>query len=354
MPIRSPFSVSALVVLAALVPASAQANSPVGHADRSQYVEVMKRGNLVVKLHTSSCRLAITDTATPRAKSVKVSDLTENATFYNLQCRPGKSGCVTNHGSGAASWTPPISGLDHDEERLQTAALQCSVGMVSGADHFDWHWRSGSAAANTSLTSSSKRRFARDEFRRGVLRNPPSNAVDFGSWQRAAPKGICRVRFFGADYLGTIEHTSTDNAVSGQTKWGWSTSKHRYVSSSLGTGTKCRVRFTNSSINGVPDIGSFKHFDVLRAPDGHRWSNYTPGATVPSDAVVLGTRRNKAVYACRVRETFFGPKNHTQGLQLHHRDYAIGYYVDGSNECVAPDTKPYGANVKIQILRNPI
>lgn len=314
----------------------------------------MQRGALVVKLHTSTCRLAIKDTTTKRAKSVKVFDLTEGSTFGNLQCKPGHSGCITNHGTGADSWTPSFPSMSFDEERLQAAALQCSVGMLSSVDHLDWQWRSGSAAASVSLSQSSKRRFARDAYRRGVLHDPPSSGVDFGSWQQGAPLGICRVRFFGADYIGTIENAATDNFVSGQTTWGWSSSQHRYVSSALGTGTKCRVRFSNAVHNGVPDIGSFKHFDALRAPEGYRWSNYTPGAAVPSDAAVLGTRRNKAVYACRVRHDFLGPKNHTQGLQFRHRDNALGYYVEGSNECVAPDTKPYSSNTTIQILRNPI
>ena len=346
-------SLALLTTLAA--PGAADAGSPEGHADKAYFVTFLQKGNWQYRIHTSKCQVLVKDTAAKRGKIASVADLTETSTVHNLVCKPGKEGCVNElAGTGATGWGSPPS-LGFDDERLADAAMMCSKGLIATLPHFTWTW-AGTDATSIDLAPSSAARFSQKTFKAGVLKSPPSAVASYGKLQLGANQGICRVRFFGADYLGTIEDAATIGHESGQTIWKWSSAQHKYVAaSSVGSGTKCRVRFGTGSLNGVPDIGTFTDFDVLEAKSSYRWSNYTPGAAVPSDAVPLGTRRNKVLYACRAKHEHEGPPNFTTGTRYLFKDTQIGYYVEGSDQCIVPGVGTTNtSNVEIRILRNPI
>lgn len=336
-------------------PAVATAQAPAGHADRSHWVKFMDKGPWEFRLHTGTCRLLVKDTAAKRAKSVQVADLAPQASLSNLACKPGKPNCVTNHASAnatnpSASW----SALSPNERDLQTAALQCQPWLLPGDNNFAWTWR-GSNANTVGISVASKRRFGRDRIMDGTLQTP-GNWTKWGSWKNAAKKGVCRVHFLGADYIGTIEHKNTIGAHPQQKIYRWSSTAHRYVeTSNIGSGTKCRVRFDAGSRNGVHSIATFKHFDALKAAQGHRWGAFTPGGAVPSDAAVVGARKDGAVYACRAKHDHKSLKNQTMGTQYRYQDYDIGYFVEGSDACVTPSLAATSSSaVSYSILRNPI
>ncbi len=351
-----PKHLTTLALLTAfIVPAIASAQPAEGHADRSHWVEFMEKGPWQFKLHTGTCRLLIKDTAAKRARTVQVGDLAENATLSNLTCKPGKPNCVNEHASSqATASSPPWGALSEDQRDIQAAVLRCSPWLLPGDELFSWTWH-GSNASSVSLSTASKQRFARSRIKNGIIQMP-GNWTKFGLWKNGAKKGICRVRYLGADYIGTIEHQSTIGADPQQKIYRWSSSAHRYVeTSNIGSGTKCRVRFAQGIRNGVHEIATFKHFDVLRAQQGHRWGSFTPGGAVPSDAAVVGTQKAGAVYACRTKHDFDGPKNQTMGTQYRYQKYDIGYFIQGTDKCVTPSKA--GSNseaASYSILRNPI
>lgn len=351
-----PHRLTTVAFLTALaIPAAAHAQEPQGHADRAHWVKFMEKGPWQFKLHTGTCKLLIKDTAAKRAKSVKIADLAPQASLSNLVCKPGRADCVTDHVSASAtSPSTSWSALSQDEQKLEAAALQCSPWLLPGDELFSWTWH-GSNASGVSLSTGSKQRFARSRIMDGIIKMP-GNWTKWGPWKNAAKKGVCRVRFLGSDYIGTIEDEDTIGAHPEQKVYRWSSTAHRYVeTSNMGSGTKCRVRFGSGSFNGVHKIATFKQFDVLKAPQGHRWRTFTPGGVVPSDAAVLGTRSDGAVYACRTKHDFKGPKNQTTGTQHRYQKYDVGYFVEGSDTCVTPSKAATNSDAaSYAILRNPI
>ena len=346
----------AAVALALVVPTTASASGSQGHADTNQYVTFLERDGWQYRVHTGTCRIAVKDLQARRARNAKVKDLRPDTSPGTLRCKADAPDCISYHAHpDATSGSTPPSSFDWEAETDWESALQCTPWVVPGNDSYSWHW-SGSDASSINLSSTSNRRFATRQRKRGVLLNASGSRIRWGSWQDDERVGVCRVHYLGADYFGTIIDVADARIKPPQRTYRWSSSAHRYVTTqTVGSGTKCRVAFSTSSKGGAADVATFRHFDTLEREGSMRWSNYNPGATVPDDAAVLGLRRNKAVYMCRIRYEWRTAKNLTQGTQYRLRDYDFGYYVEGSNECVTPMSPPSSVDARrVQILRNPV
>lgn len=349
-------AVAAVFALPATAAATSSSGAPAGHADRSHYVTFVERDGWQYRINTSSCRIAVKDMQARRARNAKVKDLRTGLRPGTLRCKSDAPDCISYHAHpDATSGSTPLGGFDWEAETDWESALQCAPWLLPGNDFYTWHW-SGSNANSINLSPSSKRRFATRDSKRGVLLDANGSRIQWGPWQADERVGICRVRYLGADYFGTIIDVADARIKSPQRTYRWSSSAHKYVTTeNVGSGTKCRVAFSTSSKGGAADVATFRHFDTLEREGSMRWSNYNPGATVPSDAAVLGMRRNAAVYMCRIRYEWRTAKNLTQGTQFRSRDYDFGYYVEGSNECVTPMSPPASIDSRrVQILRNPI
>ncbi|MEM6992474.1 MAG: hypothetical protein AAF721_18315 [Myxococcota bacterium] len=352
---RSPFLPTCIGALTlCLAPTPATASGGQGHADKSHKVVFSDNATYDFWVHTGTCRVARDERGDGRrVEFTNTHKLTDASTLDSGSCRSGQSQCffkrntagsITRHNSGSI-----LSG-HNVEQRVELAVGQCSKFMhTSNAQRaFDW---SGANNANVQLSSANDndmgRIMAREDTYTGARVQEPNGAwsdtrriTKIGRWSRGVARGLCRVRFFGADYFGTIRPRDAD----GGDTYRWSSSAHRYVETNTGgNGDQCHVRIIPNYNSGNGHIVRFKQFDVVRTPQSHRWAAFEPGGSVPSGAIPVGFHRSNPVYACRIiRETEV--YNHTRGVRIVRREPFLGWYRHGTHDCVTPE--PYDQSGK--------
>jgi hypothetical protein len=134
-------------------------------------------------------------------------------------------------------------------------------------------------------------------------------------WTEIQPVGICRVRFEGADYLGTLRRGNTRGRV-----YRWSVTASAFVEAEhAGRGHKCHVRLSSSPNPPETGVATFQQFEYLDAP-ARTLTDYDPDAPLFARALPLGAQRRRPLYACRVERRYDRPKDTTLGKKTLRKD----------------------------------
>ena len=180
-----------------------------------------------------------------------------------------------------------------------------------------WIW-SGSPNASIDLSKGRGARFGQTE-RRITYDDGPDKP-----WTEIQPVGICRVKFDGVEYIGTVRRGNLRGRV-----YMWSADRGRYVETKhAGRGQKCHLRLSHSTSVSESGVGTFQQFEYLDAPQS---------SLVEDAPLRLGTHRGRPLYACRVVHRYDEPKDTTLGRKTFRRDTVWGYAAEGSRGCSVPD-----------------
>lgn len=188
-----------------------------------------------------------------------------------------------------------------------------------------WVW-SEHPNASIDLSPGARARFGQTQ-RRVVYDDGPQMP-----WTEIQPVGICRVRFEGADYLGTLRRGNTRGRV-----YRWSVTASAFVEAEhAGRGHQCHVRLSSSPNPPETGVATFQQFEYLDAP-ARTLTDYDPDAPLFARALPLGAQRRRPLYACRVERRYDRPKDTTLGKKTLRKDIVWGYVTDAGPGCMIPD-----------------